>query len=267
MALEITLRHDAEEIIKNFIQHHFRVSGATNVVIGLSGGLDSTVVAKLCVDAIGNKNVIGIYLPDDLYNDKDANEIEAIAKFLNIKVITYDITTIVNQFFNELNVKSTVAKGNIKARTRMIYLYAIANEGNRLVIGTSNKSELLMGYFTKFGDGASDFGPIGDLYKTQVKLLAKRINIPEYIINKIPTAKLWENQTDEGELGLSYEILDRILLGIEMQYSIEKIAKILNTKQSLVQRIVVTVDKNVHKRKMPLIPKLGIRTLGLDWRE
>jgi NAD+ synthase len=157
--------------------------------------------------------------------------------------------------------------GNIKARCRMIMLYTHSNLENSIVMGTSNKSELLCGYFTKFGDGGADFGPIGDLYKTQVKELARAIDIPENLIEKTPSAGLAEGQTDEKELGISYKDLDRILLGIELRTDPQEIAQKTGLDLPEVQRIISLVGKNVHKRKMPLIPKVGIRTFGLDWRE
>jgi NAD+ synthase len=149
----------------------------------------------------------------------------------------------------------------------MITLYVHANLENRLIMGTSNKSELATGYFTKFGDGGVDFSPIGDLYKTQVFELARAIDIPETLIDKPPSAGLSQGQTDEGELGLSYDILDRILLGIELKMVPADIANNVGVDASEVNRIHDLVRKNVHKRKMPLIPKIGIRTFGLDWRE
>ena len=134
-------------------------------------------------------------------------------------------------------------------------------------MGTSNKSELLTGYFTKFGDGGADFSPIGDLYKTQIIELAKAIDIPENIIGKPPSAGVAQGQTDENELGITYRDLDRILLGIELKLDIKEIAKRTGIKENEVSRIQEMVNRTVHKRKMPLIPKLGIRTLGSDWRE
>jgi NAD+ synthase len=152
-------------------------------------------------------------------------------------------------------------------RARMIVLFHQAKLMNRIVMGTSNKSELLIGYFTKFGDGGADFYPIGDLYKTEVKELAKNIGIPENLIEKVPTAGLWVGQTDEGEMGISYENLDVILLGIELGLTSEEIVNKTGLDPKLVDSVWNKHRTSVHKRKMPLAPKIGIRTLGLDWRE
>src|SRR6266704_2743434 len=157
--------------------------------------------------------------------------------------------------------------GNLRARARMIVLYFIANTEGRIVMGTGNKSELLTGYFTLFGDGAADFLPIGDLYKTQVREMARYLALPPEIVEKVPTAGLWPGQTDEGELGISYDELDRILLGIELQLEPEAIAQKAGVPLDHIAYVQKLVTSTVHKRKMPLIPKVGARTIGLDWRE
>jgi NAD+ synthase len=149
----------------------------------------------------------------------------------------------------------------------MIVLYFVANTEDRLVIGTGNKSELLTGYYTLFGDGGCDFLPLGDLYKTQVRAMARHLGVPEVIVSKTPTAGLWKGQTDEGELGLPYEELDRVLLGMELQLDPATIAEKAGVPLDRVRRVEALVSGSVHKRKTPLIPKLGIRTVGLDWRE
>ena len=149
----------------------------------------------------------------------------------------------------------------------MITLYQAAHGENRLVIGTSNKSEYLSGYFSKFGDGGCDFAPLGDLYKTQVQGMARHLGLPRRILEKVPSAGLWEGQTDEGELGISYDDLDRVLLGLELEMSSEEIVSRTGLSEATVERVTEMVHRSIHKRKMPLVPKVGIRTLGLDWRE
>ena len=148
----------------------------------------------------------------------------------------------------------------------MLMLFEYANMTKSLVCGTSNKSEMLIGYFTKYGDGGVDIQPIGDLYKTQVYMVAKYLNIPEEIISKPPTAGLWKGQTDEGEIGIEYKTLDKILCGLEQKLENEEIADILGIKKSDVERIRSMRIKSQHKRRSPLIPKIGVRTPGLDWR-
>jgi NAD+ synthase len=153
------------------------------------------------------------------------------------------------------------------ARCRMAVLYHQAKLTNRLVMGTSNKSELLVGYFTKFGDGGADFCPIGDLYKTEVRQLARKIGVPEKLVQKAPSACLWEGQTDEGELGICYDDLDAVLFGIENGMELEEIARRNMIPEEKVEMVWKMHIGSVHKRKTPLVPKIGLRTIGLDWRE
>ena len=162
---------------------------------------------------------------------------------------------------------NTTASGNVRARIRMVTLFYYANLNHYLVLGTSNKSEIMVGYFTKYGDGGSDAMPIGDLYKTQVFALAKELGIPDVILEKPPTAGLVPGQTDEGDLGLSYAELDRILSGIERWLDLEDIAGLTGIELSTVQRIQHLVHASAHKRYLGMIPKIGLRTPGFDWRE
>lgn len=257
------------EIIHSFIKQKIEDANADGILMGLSGGLDSAVVTKLCSDALGPKKILALIMPDATTPEKEVKDAIGFADSLEIEYRTIDISEMVDGIKKLLTPIDLDDKtvGNIKARCRMILLYIHSNIENRVVMGTSNKSELLCGYFTKFGDGGADFLPIGDLYKSQILELAKAIKIPENIINKPPSAGLWEGQTDEEELKISYSDLDSILLGIELKLDNRDIAEKSGKELPEVQRILTIVQKNVHKRKMPLIPKLGIRTLGLDWRE
>lgn len=256
-------------IIHSFIKQKISESGARGVVIGLSGGLDSAVVAKLCADALGPDKVLCLIMPESDTTEGDIKDALSISTELGVEYRVIDITHIIAAFSELLSPMEPDPKalGNIKARCRMIALYVHANMENRLVMGTSNKSELATGYFTKFGDGGADFSPIGDLYKSQVFELARAIGVPGDLIDKPPSAGLVAGQNDEDELGLSYEILDRILLGIELKMAPEDISEKVGVAVSEVQRIQGLVKRSVHKRKRPLIPKTGIRTFGLDWRE
>jgi NAD+ synthase len=257
------------DVILSFLRHHVRESGRKGVVLGMSGGLDSSLVAKLCADAIAPRTVLGLFLPEKPASSQDEKDARGWAKKLGIDFRSIAIGPMVDAAAKQLSVRKAdrVGLGNVKARMRMIALYQVAREDGRLVIGTSNKSELAIGYMTKFGDAASDFAPIGDLYKTQVREMARHIGLPRAILEKIPTAGLWPGQTDEGELGITYDELDRILLGIELQLRPEEIAERAAVDAKQVERIEGLVEASVHKRKMPLIPKIGVRTFGLDWRE
>ena len=259
---------DHVALIESFIAHQVEESGRKGVVLGLSGGVDSALVAKLCADAIGPKRVLALALPEG-NGGGDVEDARAYAVELGVSFRTLDIAPIVAGLEKGLKPgrSERVARGNLRARIRMTVLYFVANTEDRLVIGTGNKSEILVGYFSKWGDGGVDFLPIGDLYKTQVRAMARHLGVPKAIIDKTPTAGLWPGQTDEGELGIAYAELDRILLGIELQMDPDAIAEKAGVSEERVHRVEKLVAASVHKRKMPLIPKLGIRTVGLDWRE
>jgi NAD+ synthase len=255
-------------IIQAFIVHSLRESGRKGVVLGLSGGVDSALVARLCADALGPARVLAVGMPDGK-GGKDLKDARKFAKGLGIEFRIVGIASIVTAIERRLKAYGAdqIALGNLRARARMVVLYYIANTEDRVVMGTGNKSEALIGYFSKWGDGGVDFLPIGDLYKTQVREMARHLALPPEIVDKVPTAGLWPGQTDEGELGITYDELDRILLGIELQLEPEAISEKAGVPLDHVKYVQGLVAKSVHKRKMPLIPKVGVRTIGLDWRE
>ena len=269
VTLQPRFREEQVSIITSFLRHHLGESGARGIVLGMSGGVDSSLVAKLCTASVGSKKVVGVWSGEGPANEADYRDARDWAEAIGVDLRSYDIAPLVAAFERALKVKpgERVALGNIKARVRMIILYSIANTENRLVMGTGNKSEIASGYFSKFGDGGADFVPIGDLYKTQVREMAAFLGVPKRIIDKVPTAGLWARQTDEDELGIAYEDLDRILLGIELHLSPEEIVSQAGVPIAKVRHVENLVARNVHKRKPPLIPKIGIRTFGLDWRE
>ena len=257
---------DISTIIKDFIKIYVRSSGCSRVVVGLSGGLDSAICAILCKDALGVNNVQCLFLPDDTTPLLDRKHVQLFINTFHVKCKEIEISPFVLSFHKNLKQKKKMALANIKSRVRMILLYEYANENNSLVCGTSNKSEILLGYFTKYGDGGVDFQPLGDLYKTQIYQLAKYLKIPTPIIKKPPTAGLWLGQTDEKELEMSYQTIDLILLGLELKSTIDEIQKFAHASKFQIERIKMMRINSQHKRRSPLIPKIGIRTSGLDWR-
>ncbi len=267
--LEPKFREEQVGIVTSFIRHHLEDSGARGIVLGMSGGVDSSLVATLCAKAVGPRKVVGVWSGEGPARGVDYNDARDLAKALGFELRRHDIAPLVAAVRKAMRIPADerVALGNVKARVRMIILYSIANTEQRVVMGTGNKSELALGYFTLFGDGGADFLPIGDLYKTQVREMAAFLGVPKRIIDKVPTAGLWAGQTDEGELGVKYVDLDRILLGIEIHLTSDEIAEQAGVDLAAVRRVEAMVARNVHKRKPPLIPKVGIRTFGLDWRE
>ena len=268
--MDLTLKASTRfaDVIKRAIKAVVKNSRKRGVVVGLSGGIDSTVVAKLSADALGKDNVLCLIMPIGDIDEKVAKEAVALAKSLKLRHEVIDLSGPFDAMVDRLGCeKDRERKGNLKARLRMMTLYERAGRNGLLVLGTGNKSEILVGYFTKYGDGGSDFLPIGDLYKTQVRSLAAHIGIPEKVIDKVPTAGFWKGQTDEGHLGMLYEDLDRVLFGIEHKMSDEAIAEGTGKPVSEVARIRTMVKGGRHKRAMPRIPKLGFRTIGIDWNE
>lgn len=268
MPIEIPFDPDyAEKVIEDFIKTYVEVSGAKGVVIGLSGGVDSALVSVICRKIFGKDKVKCLFLPEKTTPKNDTEHKEILVDMFDLNCKDINISGIVEEISKISPIKpDKMALANIKARTRMILLYEYANSTESIVCGTSNKSELLIGYFTKYGDGGADIMPIGDLYKTQVFELARYIGIPEDIIRKPPSAGLWKGQTDEKEIGISYEILDQILYGLELKMSLDKIAREIPVSIETVKRVKEMRIKSQHKRRTPLIPKIGIRTVGLDWR-
>jgi NAD+ synthase len=257
---------DVSTIIKIFIKTYVERSGCSQVVLGLSGGVDSAVSAVLCKEALGSKNVQCVFLPDEATPALDRKHIDLFSKTFHLRCKEVQITPFVQLFQSALQNTKRMTLANLKPRVRMILLYEYANETGSLVCGTSNKSEILVGYFTKYGDGGVDFQPLGDLYKTQIYQLAKYLKIPSPIISKAPTAGLWVGQTDEKELRMSYETLDKILYGLEVKLPDDEIQRLADVSKAQVQRIRLMRVHSQHKRRTPLIPKIGIRTPGLDWR-
>lgn len=259
-----------EKRVCRFIKEYVEKAGAQGIVLGLSGGVDSATVAALSSKAIGGKNVLALMLPEkETFKRKDIDDAKIIADQFQLQTQTIDMTDVLKSFYQGIpafDLVDRLCKGNIKARTRMIFLYYYANKQNRIVCGTSDKSETMMGYFTKWGDAAADIAPIIDLYKLQVRKLACHLEIPEKLALKPSTPALWPNQLAESELEINYETLDLILYGLERFMKSKEIANQLNLELTIVDKIKKRWISNEHKRRMPLPPKLGFRTVGNDFR-
>jgi len=261
---------EVEKRIKRFIKDYVDNSRATGVVLGLSGGVDSSTIAALCASALGGDHVLGLMLPEkETYNTKDIDDAKVVAEKFGLKTQVCDITPALEGFYKSIPIfeaSDKLCKGNIKARSRMIYLYYYANKQNRIVFGSSDKSETMMGYFTKWGDVAADIAPIMDLYKTQVRKLAVHLGVPRELAEKPSTPALWPNQSAEGELGIKYETLDLILFGLERFMVPKEIADQMRIEPKQVEKVKERWLSVEHKRRMPLTAKLEYRTVGTDFR-
>ena len=254
------------------ISDYFRKNKLSKAVIGLSGGLDSSVSAFLTAKALGNKNLLGILMPDeDVTSSQSIKDAKKVAEKLKIKYkvisISDGIAFVEKNLLNSGIKKNPIATANTKARLRMVILYAIANSTNSLVVGTSDKSEIALGYTTKFGDNASDIMVIGDLWKTQVKELGKYLGVPESILKKKSSAELISGVDAELELGAGYVILDGILMSyIEKDLSSDEIVKMGYAKK-IVDNVVRRIRINEHKRKSPPIIRVSERSFhSSEWR-
>jgi len=261
---------ETQKRICRFIKEYVENAGAKGIVLGLSGGIDSGTIAALSSLAIGGKNVLGLMLPErENFNQKDIDDAKVVAVQFHLETQVCDMSDSLCGLYGAIPVfdqSDRLCKGNVKARTRMIYLYYYANKQNRIVCGSSDKSETMMGYFTKWGDAAADIAPIMDLYKTQVRKLALHLGIPKELALKPSTPALWPNQTAESELGIDYETLDLILYGLERFMAPEEIVNQLAVEKTLVDRVKSRWLANEHKRRMPLAPKIGYRSVGNDFR-
>jgi len=242
--------------IVNFIRRKIKESKVKGVILGISGGVDSATTACLAVKALGKEKVFGLIMP--YYKNQEIKDAILVCNNLGIKYKIINIKNIVNEFEKTLDFKiDKITKGNLMVRSRMVILYGIANAKNYLVLGTSNKTEFLVGYFTKWGDGASDIAPLLSLYKTEVRKIAKILEVPEKIISKKPSAGLWKGQTDEDELGIEYDLLDKILYRlIDLKMKREDVAKDLGITLDRILYVENLVKRSKHKRKLPAFPKI-----------
>ncbi len=260
----------AVSVLTIFIREEVCRTGLSKAIIGLSGGVDSALSTYLSVRALGAENVHVVMMPYRTSSSESITDAEAIVKDLGISSETFSIASIADTFFSEsehaLGPMDRMRRGNVMARLRMITLYDRSQAMGALVIGTSNKTESLLGYTTIYGDNASAINPLGDLYKTQVWQLAKYLGVPEQIISKPPSADLWPGQTDETELGVTYREVDELLFYmIDLRERDDALVK-RGFQLEEIQRVRETIQRTQYKRRLPLIAKISSRTINADFR-
>jgi NAD+ synthase len=258
--LEATREH-----LTAFIETVVDDAEAEGAVLGLSGGIDSTLTAHLAVEALGVDGVHGLVMPGEVNTAGNMSDAERVARDLGIEYDVIDIEPIYDAFVEAFPGETTAdrldddplrtAAGNVRVRVRAVLNYFVANAENRVVLGTGNRSEALTGYFTKYGDQAVDCNPIGNLYKQQVRQLAAHVGVDDDLVNKTPSAEMWTGQTDEGEMGLEYDALDAILaLHIDGPLSQAATVRQLDVTAEQVERVVGLYERSAHKRSMPPAP-------------
>ena len=245
------------EHITAFIAETIDGAGADGAVLGLSGGIDSTLTAYLAREALGADRVHGLVMPSEVNREENMSDAERVAQDLGIEYDVIEIEPIVGGFlgaFPEADDDRT-AVGNVRVRTRAVLNYLVANHENRIVLGTGNRSEALAGYYTKYGDQAVDCNPIGNLYKLQVRQLAAYVGVPDELVEKTPSAGMWTDQTDEEEMGLRYDVLDRVLaLHVDGPLSTAATVRALDVDRSVIERVEELYTGSEHKRHMPPAP-------------
>jgi NAD+ synthase len=264
--IDLTINTDvARSILTGFIKSEVTRVGYSRAVINLSGGLDSALSCALAAEALGAENVLALRLPYRASSSDSLEHAQLMIDQFKTQSKTIEITDLVDPLIVQDTEMSKTRKGNIMARSRMMVLYDQSEAFRGLPIGTSNKTEILLGYSTMWGDMASAVNPIGDLYKTQVRQLSRALGIPAPIIDKPPSADLWVGQTDEGELGFTYEQVDKLLfLLVDQRYSVQECIE-EGFDETFVQAVMTRVRRNQFKRMMPPIAKVSNRTIGYDF--
>lgn len=255
----------ARGLLTGFLRTEIRRHGFERGVVGLSGGVDSAVACALAAEALGPPNVLAILMPHQTSSPDSLEHARLVVEATGVRELTIPITGMVETLFDAFPDADRVRRGNAMARARMVVLYDQSAAFRGLVVGTGNKTEILLGYTTLYGDAAYAINPLGDLYKTQLRQLARAIGIPEPIIAKAPSADLWSGQTDEGELGFTYAEVDRLLfLLVDQRYSPDEcIAAGFDAR--FVGSVLERIRRSQFKRLMPPIAKLSNRTVGYDF--
>jgi NAD+ synthase len=254
------------KILVNFLRDETRNAGFQKGILGLSGGVDSAVCAFLAAEALGKENVRGVIMPYRCSSTQSRTDAEEVAGMLGIATEVVDISGMVDAYLEIAGPVDRVRAGNIMARERMIVLYDLSQRDRALVFGTSNKTEILLGYGTLFGDLASAINPLGDLYKTQIWQLAEALGVPRAVIDKKPSADLWEGQTDEGEFGFTYANVDRLLYLLVDERRDERQLLDMGFEKSFIARVQTMIRKNQFKRRPPVIAKISNRTVNVEFR-
>jgi len=255
-----------EKLLVEFVREEVRSAGFEKVVLGLSGGIDSAIVAFIAAKAMGPENVLGIMMPYKTSNPASLADAKLVAKACGIRTKEIEITDMVDAYFAKEPGIDSLRKGNRMARERMCILYDYSAKERALVLGTSNKTEILLGYSTQWGDSASAINPIGDLLKTQIWELSEYMRVPEEVISKKPSADLWEGQSDEDELGFSYKLADEIIsLIVDERYNKKEVLE-MGYSEKVVESVLRRIKFSQYKRKLPLIAKISPRTIGREFR-
>jgi NAD+ synthase len=255
----------ARQILSGFIKSEITRTGFSKAVIGLSGGIDSALSCYLAAEALGPQNVLAIRMPYKASSQESLDHAQLVIDALGVPSLTIPITPMVQPYLDENPGISSFRAGNIMARQRMIVLYDHSADFNGLVVGTSNKTEILLGYSTLFGDSACALNPIGDLYKTQIRQLSRALDVPDVIVSKPPTADLWLGQTDESELGFTYADVDPLLyLLVDERYTPQECVDV-GFEEGFVNKVVDRIRRNQFKRILPPVAKLSHRTIGYDF--
>jgi NAD+ synthase len=254
-----------EKILTNFIREELSKANYTKGILGLSGGLDSTVCAFLAAKALKPKNVTALIMPYGKSFNSDVSDAKDVVELLKIRSITIDISPMVDAYYRKHPTESRILIGNKMARERMSILYDYSAREGALILGTSNKTELLLGYGTIHGDMACAVNPLGDLYKTQIRQLAEHLKVPKKIQKKAPTAGLWTGQTDEDELGMTYGEVDKLLFQLVDGRKTKEDVLAMGFEKKFVGKVLKLIKNSEFKRKLPPIAKLSHRTVGIDF--